>query len=227
MAIFFRLKIFLSLTPQNLGLLGIKLGHICMNEPKLDDLTGVKAAKLHSRRQFLKTLTYGSIALGSLPSLSHAAFTSFSSFKKIDLEHHHTGETLSVTYYENGSYQQDALESVNYLLRDYHNDLVHPIDPALLDYLHDVKLLLGVNRPFHIVSGYRSPATNSSLRRHSRGVAKHSLHMEGRAVDIRIEGVSVKTIRTAALSLERGGVGFYPRSNFIHLDTGDLRTWRR
>lgn len=148
-----------------------------------------------------------------------------SAHKTLDLHNMHTGDKLRLTYFEQGSYIKDALREINYLLRDYHTDDVHPIDTALLDQLYDLKQTLGVNRPFHIVSGYRSPFTNARLRKHSHGVAEHSLHMQGRAIDIRIEGMSTKTIRNAALTMARGGVGYYPHNNFVHLDTGDFRTW--
>jgi len=146
--------------------------------------------------------------------------------KMISLQNLHTGDRLRLTYFERGLYIEDALQEIDYILRDYHTGDIHPIDPALLDQLYDLKLRLGVSRPFNIISGYRSPETNANLRRHSDGVAKHSLHMQGRAVDIRLQGYDVRTIRDAALSMERGGVGYYPASNFIHLDTGDVRTWR-
>jgi uncharacterized protein YcbK (DUF882 family) len=146
-------------------------------------------------------------------------------YKMLSFEHTHTGDKLKLTYFERGSYIKDALQEINYLLRDYHTDDIHPIDPALLDQLYDLKQTLGVNKPFHIVSGYRSPFTNAQLRKHSHGVAEHSFHMHGRAIDIRVEGVSSKMIRNAALTLAQGGVGYYPRSNFVHLDSGRFRTW--
>ncbi len=196
-----------------------------MNTPILKDETFLNNPNNCSRRSFIKTLVGGSVlALGS-PKIVQAAFSGFA-YKKLSLEHHHTGDSLNITYYENGRYIDGALEEINHFFRDYHNNLIHKVDTDLLDQLHDVKLLLGVKKPFHVVSGYRSPETNANLRRHHNGVAKHSLHMEGRAVDIRIEGISVKTIRNAALTLQRGGVGYYPSENFVHLDTGDQRTWR-
>ncbi len=145
--------------------------------------------------------------------------------KMISLQNSHTGDKLRLTYFERGLYIEDALQEIDYILRDYHTGDIHPIDPALLDQLHELKLRLGVSRPFNIISGYRSPETNANLRRHSDGVAKHSLHMQGRAVDIRLDGYGASTIRDAALSMQRGGVGYYSASNFVHLDTGDVRTW--
>lgn len=197
-----------------------------MNQPNLINLTGSGKAPGITRRRFLKGLACGSALTLGAPKLVQAAFTGFSSHKSLALEHHHTGESINLTYFEHGRYIAGAMEEISYLLRDYHNEEVHAVDPALLDQLHNIKLLLGSNKPFHIVSGYRSPQTNANLRRHSRGVARHSLHMEGRAVDIRMEGVGAKSIRDVALTLQSGGVGYYPHSNFVHVDTGDLRTWR-
>jgi len=145
--------------------------------------------------------------------------------KTLAFEHTHTGDKLRLTYFERGRYITEALHEINYLLRDFRTDDIHPIDTALLDQLFVLKQTLGVNKPFHIISGYRSPLTNAQLRRHSHGVADHSFHMQGRAIDIRLEGVSSKTIRNAALTLAQGGVGYYPRDNFVHLDTGEFRTW--
>ncbi|MDI1279061.1 DUF882 domain-containing protein [Methylobacter sp.] len=147
------------------------------------------------------------------------------SHKMLAFHNTHTGDQLNLTYFEQGRYIKDALHEINHLFRDYHDGTVHPIDPALLDQLYDLKHTLEVRKPFHIVSGYRSPATNADLRKHSDGVAKNSLHMEGRAIDIRIEGLDTRRIRNAALAMQRGGVGYYGRSDFVHLDTGSVRTW--
>lgn len=136
-----------------------------------------------------------------------------------------TGDQLNVTYFEQGRYLNDALKEINHLFRDYHDGSVHPIDLALLDQLHDLRRALDCKKPFQIVSGYRSPATNADMRKHSDGVARNSLHMEGRAIDIRIEGLDTRRIRDAALAMQRGGVGYYGRSDFVHLDTGAIRTW--
>jgi uncharacterized protein YcbK (DUF882 family) len=145
--------------------------------------------------------------------------------KTLAFEHTHTGDKLKLTYFEHGRYIEEALQEINYLLRDFRTDDIHPIDTGLLDQLFVLKQTLGVNKPFHIISGYRSPLTNAKLRRHSHGVADHSFHMQGRAIDIRLEGVSSRTIRNAALTLAQGGVGYYPRDNFVHLDTGKFRAW--
>ncbi len=197
-----------------------------MNQPNIKNLTGCGNGTGITRRRFLKGLAYGPVMTLGAPKLVEAAFTGFSSYKSLSLEHHHTGESIDLTYFEQGRYIAGAMEEISYFLRDYHNEEVHRVDPALLDQLYDIKLLLGSNKPFHIVSGYRSPQTNANLRRHSRSVARHSLHMEGKAVDIRIEGVGTRSIRDVALALQGGGVGYYPHSNFVHIDTGDIRTWR-
>ena len=147
------------------------------------------------------------------------------SHKMLAFHNTHTGDRLNLTYFEQGRYIKDALHEINLLFRDYHDGTVHPIDPALLDLLYDLKHTLEVRKPFHIVSGYRSPATNADLRKHSDGVAKNSLHMQGKAIDIRIEGLDTRRISNAALAMQRGGVGYYGRSDFVHLDTGDVRTW--
>lgn len=137
-----------------------------------------------------------------------------------------SGEKLSLTYYESGQYLADALQEVNHLLRDQQNGTVHNIDPELLDQLYQLKGMLSVGKkPFHILSAYRSPETNARMHRHQRGVASKSLHMSGKAADIRLEGVRTSTIRDAALSLAQGGVGYYPHANFVHVDTGNFRTW--
>ena len=111
-------------------------------------------------------------------------------------------------------------------MRDYRNGEQHPIDPPLFDYLYDVARALGVDPVFGVISGYRSPQTNERLRERSSGVARHSLHLEGRAIDVRLEGIDCTDLAAGALGLARGGVGYYRRSDFVHLDTGALRTWR-
>lgn len=145
--------------------------------------------------------------------------------KALALENINTGEKVKLTYFERDRYLDDALDEINYLFRDHLTDEIHHVDTALLDQLHELQLTLGINKPYHVVCGYRSPNTNAQLRRQSHGVAKHSFHMEGRAVDLRIAGLSTREIRSAALSLGRGGVGYYPGHNFVHLDTGPIRTW--
>ncbi len=137
----------------------------------------------------------------------------------------HTGETLKTTYWIDGRYSADALAEVNHLLRDYRTGDVHVIAPGLLDLLHSLHGQIGGNKPFHVISGYRSPKTNSMLHARSSGVATHSLHMKGEAIDIRVPGYDLNQLRAAARSLRAGGVGYYPRSDFVHVDVGRVRHW--
>ena len=140
----------------------------------------------------------------------------------------HTGERLTTAYCCGGEYQPQALERINYLLRDFRANEIKPIDPQLLDLLHELGGTLETDRPFHVISGYRSPHTNASLRERGgaqTGVASKSLHMVGKAIDIRVPGVKLDHLRGAARSLKLGGVGYYPSSNFVHVDTGRVRFW--
>lgn len=139
--------------------------------------------------------------------------------------HTHTGEALSLVYAAGGSYVTEALARINWLLRDFRNGETRPIDPELLDRLHTLAEVTGTRGPYEVISGYRSPETNAALRRHRGGVASHSLHLEGRAIDIRLPDVPLPDLRDAALSLRAGGVGYYADSRFVHVDTGRLRRW--
>jgi uncharacterized protein YcbK (DUF882 family) len=140
----------------------------------------------------------------------------------------HTGERLKTSYCCGGVYRPDALEQINHILRDFRANEIKPIDPALLDLLHELGGTLETDQPFHIISGYRSPHTNTLLRERggaATGVASRSLHMVGKAIDIRVPGVKLDNLRGAAQSLKLGGVGYYPSSNFVHVDTGRVRYW--
>jgi uncharacterized protein YcbK (DUF882 family) len=137
----------------------------------------------------------------------------------------HTGETLDTTFWIAGEYQIDALGEINHILRDWRAEETHPIDTGLLELLFDLRIHLNSTRSFEIISGYRSPATNRALRNRSNGVARSSLHMQGMAVDIRLPGRELKVVRNAAMALRRGGVGYYPHSGFVHVDTGRVRRW--
>ena len=138
--------------------------------------------------------------------------------------HTHTRECLDITYARDGIYDLKALGQINQYLRDFRTNEVHPIDPAVLDILWEVQRELG-NSTYEVISGYRSPKTNRALRNRSRGVAKRSLHMRGKAVDIRLTGKRTRTVRDCAASLRCGGVGYYAKSDFVHIDTGRVRTW--
>ncbi|MGK2905847.1 MAG: YcbK family protein [Desulfuromonadales bacterium] len=146
--------------------------------------------------------------------------------RSLSLLNTHTGEGLQkVVYWEQGSYVRDALNELNYLLRDHRTDEIHVIDPAILDLMAAISRKVEAKHPFEIISGYRSPLTNATLRKSSKGVAKHSYHMQGKAVDLRLPGVPLKVVHRAALNLRRGGVGYYPKSDFVHIDCADVRSW--
>lgn len=173
-----------------------------------------------SRRKFLilassfvaatATSTFGS----SLLATSRPRFTS----RKIALYNIHTQEGFEGTYWREGSYDEKAMARLITLLRDRRNNKQHPIDPRLFDVLHRLQSTVGVQDPFHVICGYRSKETNLALHKKSHGVAKKSLHVEGKAIDLRLENLSLKELCHAARSLKAGGVGYYPKSNFIHVD---------
>jgi len=138
----------------------------------------------------------------------------------------HTGEKLDVAYFAKGRYSPAAMKDVSYLFRDHRSGSIKNIDPHLLDYLYGMSLKLETrSSPFHIVSGYRTPETNAILCRESGNVAKNSLHIQGKAVDIRLPDRKISAVRRVAVSLKKGGVGYYPSENFVHVDVGDIRCW--
>lgn len=144
----------------------------------------------------------------------------------LNLYNTHTGERIITTYRDHeGRYDARALEELNWLLRCHHTDQDHPIDVKTLEFLDRVATRLGCDREIHVISGYRSPKYNKHLLSLGHRVAKRSLHMEGRALDIRIPGTDLPDIRRTAISLRCGGVGYYPRAGFIHIDSGEIRTW--
>lgn len=137
----------------------------------------------------------------------------------------HTGEKLDTVYWADGRYLPEAMRHIDWLLRDYRTDQVHGIDPRLLDLLADLHARLHTREPFHVISGYRSPETNAMLASTTDGVAQNSQHLAGKAIDIRVPGKRLNYVRAAAVSLRRGGVGYYPHSDFVHVDTGHVRYW--
>ena len=137
----------------------------------------------------------------------------------------HTGESIDTVYYENGVYLRGALAEINHFFRDFRANEVKPIDPHLLDLLFNVHRELDTSKPFNLVSGYRTPATNARLASMSEGVARHSMHIEGRAADVNLPGRQLSFLERIALALHLGGVGYYPRAGFVHMDTGRVRRW--
>ena len=145
--------------------------------------------------------------------------------RKLDFHSLHTGERLAATYWENGRYLADGLRAVDHVLRDFRTGDVHPIDPALLDLLHRLGLAMGYEGPIGVISGYRCPATNAMLAARSKQVAKNSYHVRGMAIDFRLPGRQLAAVRDGAKALALGGVGYYPESDFVHVDTGPPRAW--
>jgi len=170
---------------------------------------------------FLRSLGVSTLAFGSMG----AASARVPDKRSLSFEHTHTGESLSVVYFQEGTYQAPGLERINHLLRDFRTEEVHPIDRRTLDILFDLQTLADRDEPFQVISGYRSPESNARMAAASHGVAKHSLHMEGRAIDIRMHGCSCADVRDLALAAAKGGVGYYRHSDFVHIDTGRFRTW--
>ncbi|MBK4714741.1 MULTISPECIES: YcbK family protein [Tenebrionibacter/Tenebrionicola group] len=180
--------------------------------------------KLDANRR--KLLALGGVALGAA-LLPTSAFATLSTPRPriLTLNNLHTGETIKAEFFDGRGYIQDELARLNYFFRDYRANKVKTIDPQLFDQLFRLQGLLGTRKQVQLISGYRSLATNSNLRAHSRGVAKNSYHTKGRAMDFHIEGVALSNVRKAALAMRAGGVGYYPRSNFVHIDTGPVRHW--
>ena len=137
----------------------------------------------------------------------------------------HTDERLNTVYYEDGEYVPGALQEVNYFFRDFRANEVKPIDPRLLDLLHAIHRSLETSTPFNLISGYRTAATNAMLAARTEGVARHSMHIEARAADINVPGRQLSILQRVALALQFGGVGYYPQSDFVHVDTGRVRHW--
>jgi len=175
-----------------------------------------------SRRNFLKY----SVGIGGLLA-TPAAFARVASTgeRKLKFYNLHTGEHISATYWADGNYIPEQLAAIDYLLRDFRTDQIMTMDRELYDLLYVLQHKVDGTGAFHVISGYRSPKTNTMLNKTTSGVAKRSLHTRGMAIDIRLPGINLKHLRQAALNLHAGGVGYYPKSNFIHVDTGRPRFW--
>ena len=171
-------------------------------------------------------LTFGAAAgLAAIAAPAWAQRRDIWEPRRAILHNLHTGDAFNVVYYANGSYLSDALAEATRVMRDWRTGDEHFIDPTLFDALHAISGKLETKRPFQIISGYRSPRTNAMLHNRSDGVAQNSQHVLGKAIDVRIEGVGLANLRRAALAVGAGGVGYYPVSNFVHVDTGRVRTW--
>ena len=180
-----------------------------------------------NRRSFLKM---SGLAIWAGPKLVEAAATTSSPIsglteRSLAFYNLHTGESLKTVYWQAGDYLRPSLADINRVLRDHRTGEMHDIHPGLLDLLCDLRLRLDTKEPLQIISGYRSPKTNALLHSQSNGVAERSLHMDGKAVDIRVPGRALPLLRKTALSMKGGGVGYYPTSDFVHVDTGRVRSW--
>ena len=178
-----------------------------------------------NRRQILKIGVQASLAM-LCPLPLTAATKSFDSVpRNLSFYNTHTKEALEVCYFKNGYYDHNALERIDFILRDHRTGDIHAIDTKLLDLLNAVASRVKRQKTFHIISGYRSPTTNAMLQRITSGVASKSLHLVGRAIDIRLPNYDTLTLRDICIDLQCGGVGFYSKSNFVHVDTGNIRNW--
>ena len=174
-----------------------------------------------TRRYFVKKSLYlaaGIVLVSPLESIATLTKHPMSFY------HNHTGERLKIDYSGNG-YTSSTSNKLDYLLRDFRTGEVHPIDPKLLDILYSIQQKSGSRGVIEIISGYRSPKTNKLLRSKNGGVARQSLHMKGRALDFRLTDLKTSDLRNVAISLHQGGVGYYSKSDFVHIDTGRFRTW--
>ena len=178
-----------------------------------------------SRRSFVKVGTMA-VAAAILP---RAVFGSGASMpvaeKSLAFYNTHTAEKLKSVYWAEGKYLPDSLREINHILRDPRNNEVHDIDTRLLDLLFTIRQEIDTSQPFHVISGYRSADTNAFLRAHSTGVAENSLHIVGKAIDIRSPGRDLRSLQKVAIALKGGGVGYYPKSDFVHVDIGRVRYW--
>jgi len=160
-----------------------------------------------------------------LPSPAHAIINLSKHERKLNLNNAHTGERIRTVFWADGHFVPEGLREIEHLLRDFRTGEVSKIDPRLLLLVDQLSRTLEASTPVQIISGYRSPKTNEALRTSSSGVAKKSFHMKGMAIDLRIDGVELKRLNRVARNLKGGGVGFYPKSQFIHIDTGPIRYW--
>ena len=178
---------------------------------------------MNQRRSFLKSSVVLASAIG-MPALAKAAQPAPAE-RTLRLYNTNTGESLRSVFWAEGQFIPDALKDINKLLRDHRNDKIAEMDPKLIVLLNEVSDKFGDNQVLHVISGYRSPESNAKLAAASNGVAKHSMHMDGKAIDIRMPGKNLAQLHKAAMAMKAGGVGYYPDSQFVHMDTGRVRYW--
>jgi uncharacterized protein YcbK (DUF882 family) len=180
----------------------------------------LRPSALLSRRRLLvgAAAATGAAFVTPTPAVSFAP-------RSVSLYNTHTGEWVRTVYWADGHYIREAVRDINWVLRDHHSGEVRPMNAGVLDLLGMLRDRLDTRYPFLVISGYRSPATNHAMHMRSGGVASHSYHIKGMAIDLRCEGRDLPYVQRAAASLRGGGVGYYPRSDFVHVDCGPVRYW--
>lgn len=185
----------------------------------------MKTPDTNGRRQFLRMSVGSTLGIGLLTIPLHTLAAPESQYRQLRLFNTHTQEELDVLYCENGIYNPDCLASLDHHLRDHRENEEIRMDKQLFDQMWSLQQLTGGDSYFEIISGYRSPKTNAMLNSKSSKVARKSYHLQGRAIDLRLRNTPLKDLHQLALSMQAGGVGYYPKSDFIHLDTGPVRSW--
>lgn len=190
-------------------------------------LIGAASVLIHGKALAFRRMAPPKTAtLESIPSRINVPKVVKPEVRKICIYNLHTKEQQETIYWRNGEYIKSALKELNFMFRDHYNGSVRKIDRRLLNFLFAIQQKVGANEPFHLISGYRSKRTNARLRKSNKSVARRSLHIFGKAADIRLPEVGIKKLRRSAYELQAGGVGYYPRSNFVHIDVGRIRFWR-
>jgi uncharacterized protein YcbK (DUF882 family) len=180
---------------------------------------------MNQRREFLKKSIL--LSTGALISPYELFAMKIPVDKTIKLYNIHTHEHLTATYWSKDHFVKEEMEKINHFLRDFRTGEIQQMDAALLDQLYAIQLIRDTTKPFQVISGYRSPKTNAMLNKTTEGVAKNSFHVKAQAIDINLPGTELKDLKKLAKFLQRGGVGYYPRTGFMHIDTGPIRYWQR
>ena len=191
-----------------------------LNLPSLSPKEGV------NRRKFMGLMICAGISGLSSKSVFGALEDRPTTEKSLSLYNPHTKDRFHGVYWRNGEYVANALKKINHIMRDFRAGDIKQIDTHLLDLLSTISIKLKPKKPFHVISGYRSPETNAKLRKHGKGAAKNSYHIQGKAVDIRLPGYRTSALRRTAYRLKLGGVGYYPQQRFVHVDVGPIRYWK-
>mgnify|MGYP001819506935 FL=1 len=191
-----------------------------LNMPFVSARTGL------SRRNFIGLMLCVGISGVSSKSVFAAIEELATPERSLSLYNPHTKDSFKGVYWHNGKYVSEALKNINHIMRDFRAHDIKQIDTHLLDLLSVISIKLNPEKPFHVISGYRSPETNAKLRKRGKGAAKNSYHIQGKAVDIRLPGYRTSVLRRTAFKLRKGGVGYYPHQKFVHIDVGPIRYWK-